>query len=154
MDQVVDACFSSCRYVDRVVVCEGQCLYDSRCDVSSVDEVPCLIAITTDDDGFSLWQEFAVYAEYHLDWPGNQKSDSLQKLAPSSELPDGWLQRNDGGKRHLSPHSNSAHPRQPVPSRMEHVPCSRWTNYPGQRPWFPQQTVYLLFAIFLIHGNR
>ena len=48
LEQVVDACFSSCRYVDRMVSGEGQCLYNSRCDVSGVDEVPCLIAIAID----------------------------------------------------------------------------------------------------------
>ena len=47
-DQVVDARFSSCQYVDCVVSSERQCLYDSRCDISGIDEVPCLIAITTD----------------------------------------------------------------------------------------------------------
>lgn len=48
MDQVVDARFSSCRYVDCVVSSERQCLCDSRCDISGIDEVPCLIAIATD----------------------------------------------------------------------------------------------------------
>ena len=48
MDQVVDACFSSCRYVDCVVSGERQCLYDSRCDISGIDEVPCLISIAID----------------------------------------------------------------------------------------------------------
>ena len=48
MDQAVDACFSSCRYVDCVVSSERQCLYDSRCDISGIDEVPCLISIATD----------------------------------------------------------------------------------------------------------
>lgn len=48
MDQVIDACFSSCRYVDCVVSGERQCLYDSRCDISDIDEVPRLIAIATD----------------------------------------------------------------------------------------------------------
>ena len=47
-DQVVDARFGSCRYVDRVAACKGQCLYDSRCDVSGIDEVPCLISIVID----------------------------------------------------------------------------------------------------------
>ena len=48
MDQVVDACFSSCRYVDYVVSGEGQYLYDGRYDISGIDEVPCLISTATD----------------------------------------------------------------------------------------------------------
>ena len=48
MNQVVDARFSSCRYVDRMVSGKRQCLYDSRCDISGIDEVPCLISIATD----------------------------------------------------------------------------------------------------------
>ena len=48
MNQVVDACFSSCRYVDCVVSVEGQCLYDGRYDISDIDEVPYLISIATD----------------------------------------------------------------------------------------------------------
>ena len=48
MDQVVDACFSSCRYIDCVVSGEGQCLYDGRYDISDIDEVPYLISIATD----------------------------------------------------------------------------------------------------------
>lgn len=48
MDQVVDARFGSCRYVDRVIAREGLCLYDSRCDISGIDEVPYLIFIATD----------------------------------------------------------------------------------------------------------
>ena len=31
-----------------MVSSERQCLYDSRCDISGIDEIPCLIAITTD----------------------------------------------------------------------------------------------------------
>lgn len=46
-DQIVDAYFSSCRYVDCVVSGERQCLYDSRCDISDIDEVPCLISTAT-----------------------------------------------------------------------------------------------------------
>jgi len=48
MDQAVDACFSSCRYVDCVVSSVRQCLYDSRCDISGIDEVPYLISIAID----------------------------------------------------------------------------------------------------------
>lgn len=63
-DQVVDARFSSCRYVDRVIAREGQCLYDSRCDVSGVDKIPRLIAIAIDSDWFSLGQKFAEYTDH------------------------------------------------------------------------------------------
>jgi hypothetical protein len=48
MDQVVDACFSFCRYVDCAVSGERQCLDNSRCDISGIVEVPCLISTATD----------------------------------------------------------------------------------------------------------
>lgn len=79
-DQVVDAYFSSCRYVNCVVSGERQCLYDSRCDISGIDEVPCLIAIATDgmDDCRDMMPGKDIF--YHI----------LIPHIPNNQFHPGW----------------------------------------------------------------
>lgn len=91
MDQVVDAYFSSCRYIDCVVSSERQCLYDSRCDISGIDEVPCLISIAT--DGMDDCREMM---------PGKEQVESSTILAKISPCQSDLWESGSRGFIHIS----------------------------------------------------